>query len=368
MNDVKSYVPPFAARRGDDGRRRRAGRRVAQRARSRRARGSCTTSAGASSRSRTGAACCRSTPRSAPVSTALGVLGMPGLTAYVGLLDIGRAEEGETVFVSGAAGAVGSVVGQIAKLKGCRVIGSAGSAEKVAWLRGARLRRGVRLPRGPSRARRCGEGIDVYFDNVGGPTLEAALAALRLRGRVVACGAISQYNATEPPPGPRNLVPRRHQAAADGGLHRLRPLRPDARRSSPRSAPWVRDGSVALPRDGRRRDRERARRLHRPARGREHREDARQGRAGRCAVSLALPACFGHKVPKARWFFLTERFQRCERCGERVRRSSAQASGSSAARKSRGVRMRGRSSSSARSVVSPVTIAWAPAASASAMR
>ena len=96
-------------------------------------------------------------PAVAPVSTALGVLGMPGLTAYVGLLDIGRPEPGETVYVSGAAGAVGSLAGQIAKLKGCRVIGSAGSPEKVAWLRGARVRRDVRLPR-DRRARGAARG------------------------------------------------------------------------------------------------------------------------------------------------------------------------------------------------------------------
>ncbi len=143
-------------------------------------------------------------PALAPVSTALGVLGMPGLTAYVGLLDLGRAESGETVYVSGAAGAVGSVAGQIAKLKGCRVIGSAGSAEKVAWLREIGFDEAFDYNEVPVREALTG-GIDLYFDNVGGPTLEAALAALRVRGRVVACGAVSQYNATELPSGPRNL-------------------------------------------------------------------------------------------------------------------------------------------------------------------
>jgi len=143
-------------------------------------------------------------PSLAPVSTALGVLGMPGLTAYVGLLDIGRPREGETVFVSGAAGAVGSVVGQIAKLKGCKVIGSAGSAEKVAWLR--ELGFGEAFDYRETDTREAlRDGIDIYFDNVGGATLEAAIGALRPRGRVVACGAISQYNATELPQGPRNL-------------------------------------------------------------------------------------------------------------------------------------------------------------------
>ncbi len=143
-------------------------------------------------------------PSLAPVSTALGVLGMPGLTAYVGLLDIGRVESGETVYVSGAAGAVGSIVGQIAKLRGCRVIGSAGSLDKVAWLRELGFDEAFDYHRVPVREA-LKDGIDLYFDNVGGPTLEAALAALRQNGRVVACGAISQYNATEPAPGPRNL-------------------------------------------------------------------------------------------------------------------------------------------------------------------
>jgi NADPH-dependent curcumin reductase CurA len=143
-------------------------------------------------------------PSLGPVSTALGVLGMPGLTAYVGLLDIGRPVEGETVFVSGAAGAVGSLVGQIAKLRGCRVIGSAGSPEKVAWLR--ELGFDVAFDYRETETREVlREGVDVYFDNVGGQTLEAALGGLRVGGRVVACGAISQYNATEPPVGPRNL-------------------------------------------------------------------------------------------------------------------------------------------------------------------
>ncbi len=140
----------------------------------------------------------------APVSTALGVLGMPGLTAYVGLLDVGRPKEGETVFVSGAAGAVGSIVGQIAKHRGCRVIGSAGSPEKVAWLQELGFDEAFDYNEVPVREA-LKEGVDLYFDNVGGSTLEAALAALRLRGRVVACGSISQYNATELPVGARNL-------------------------------------------------------------------------------------------------------------------------------------------------------------------
>jgi NADPH-dependent curcumin reductase CurA len=181
-------------------------------------------------------------PSFGPVSSALGVLGMPGLTAYVGLLDIGRVTEGETVFVSGAAGAVGSAAGQIAKLKGCRVIGSAGTPEKVEWLRELGFDE-VFDYRETDAREVLREGIDLYFDNVGGRTLEAALAALRVRGRVVACGAISQYNATEPPPGPRNLflvVTKRLRI--EGFIVSDHNDRIPAFLAE--MAPWVRDGKV----------------------------------------------------------------------------------------------------------------------------
>ncbi|HEV2592110.1 MAG TPA: NADP-dependent oxidoreductase [Gaiellaceae bacterium] len=137
-------------------------------------------------------------------STALGVLGMPGFTAWIGLGEIGAIQEGETVYVSGAAGAVGSVACQIAKLRGCRVIGSAGSPEKVEWLRSL----GVEAfdYRETPAKEALADGIDVYFDNVGGEQLESALFALRDFGRVIACGAISRYNSTEPEPGPRNMA------------------------------------------------------------------------------------------------------------------------------------------------------------------
>jgi NADPH-dependent curcumin reductase CurA len=146
----------------------------------------------------------------APAQAYLGVLGMPGLTAYTGLLRIAELAEGERVFVSAAAGAVGSLVGQLARLKGASlVVGSAGGPEKTAWLveeagfdaaidyKTTPIRRGL--------AQAAPEGIDVYFDNVGGDHLEAAITALRIRGRVAVCGMISAYNATEPAPGPRNL-------------------------------------------------------------------------------------------------------------------------------------------------------------------
>jgi NADPH-dependent curcumin reductase CurA len=148
-------------------------------------------------------------PKLAPVSTALGVLGMPGLTAYVGLLDIGQPKEGETVFVSAASGAVGSVVGQLAKLRGCRVVGSAGSPEKVRYLTeelgfdAAFNYKEVEVADALRDA--CLDGIDVYFENVGGEHLEAALAKMNTFGRIALCGLISHYNATEPPPGPKNF-------------------------------------------------------------------------------------------------------------------------------------------------------------------
>ena len=146
----------------------------------------------------------------APASAYLGVLGMPGMTAYVGLLDVGALQAGETVFVSGAAGAVGSAAGQIAKIKGCTVVGSAGSKEKVRHLteelgfdhafdyHDGRLEQQIRGG--------APEGVDVYFDNVGGDHLQAALNCMKPGGRIPLCGAIAQYNATAPVPGPNNLA------------------------------------------------------------------------------------------------------------------------------------------------------------------
>jgi len=146
----------------------------------------------------------------APLSAYLGTLGMPGLTAYVGLLDIGQPNEGETVFVSAASGAVGSVVGQLARIKGCTVIGSAGSDEKVRVLRDELGFDGAfnyKVTR-PAQALRelAPDGIDIYFDNVGGDHLQATLSAMNNFGRIPLCGMISQYNATAPTPGPTNLA------------------------------------------------------------------------------------------------------------------------------------------------------------------
>ncbi|MFF5081107.1 NADP-dependent oxidoreductase [Actinoplanes sp. NPDC000266] len=210
MNDVKSYTPPFQVGEPLDGS--AVGEVVAS--------ASSTVPVGATVLHGLGwreyAALDASKvrvvdPAAAPVSAYLGVLGMTGLTAYVGLLDIAQFKEGDTVFVSGAAGAVGSIAGQIAKLRGAkRVIGSAGSAAKVTHLtedlgfdaafnyRDAPVRKQLREA--------APDGIDVYFDNVGGDHLEAAIGSLNKYGRVALCGAIAHYNDTEPPAAPRNLA------------------------------------------------------------------------------------------------------------------------------------------------------------------
>ncbi|MEZ0065585.1 NADPH-dependent curcumin reductase CurA [Streptacidiphilus sp. MAP12-20] len=146
-----------------------------------------------------------------PIEAYLGVLGMPGLTAYAGLLRAGRFQEGDAVFVSGAAGAVGSVVGQVAKLRGASlVVGSAGSDEKVRRLvEEFGFDAAFNYKNGDiagQLAKAAPEGIDVYFDNVGGEHLEAAIGALKVHGRAVLCGAIAQYNDTTPPAAPRNLA------------------------------------------------------------------------------------------------------------------------------------------------------------------
>ncbi|MER7012680.1 NADP-dependent oxidoreductase [Saccharopolyspora sp. NPDC000359] len=149
-------------------------------------------------------------PQAAPLNAYLYALGMPGMTAYVGLVDVAKQQEGDVVFVSGAAGAVGSLVGQIAKLRGAsRVIGSAGSAEKVRYLtEEAGFDAAFNYHDGPvvEQLRAAApNGVDVYFDNVGGEHLEAAIDVLNDFGRVAECGMISQYNNAEPKPGPNNL-------------------------------------------------------------------------------------------------------------------------------------------------------------------
>ncbi len=149
-------------------------------------------------------------PAIVPLEAYLATLGMPGMTAYFGLLDTGQPQPGETVVVSGAAGAVGSVVGQIARLKGCRVVGIAGDQEKCDYCvqtlgfdacinyRTDNVRQALRAA--------CPQGIDVYFDNVGGEILDLVLEQIRLKARIVICGAISQYNNTTPVQGPSNYL------------------------------------------------------------------------------------------------------------------------------------------------------------------
>ena len=149
-------------------------------------------------------------PALAPLERYLGVLGMPGMTAYFGLLDTGAPQSGETVVVSGAAGAVGTVVGQIAKIKGCRVVGIAGGKDKCDYLinelgfDAAIDYKNSKVTAGLKEA--CPNGVDVYFDNVGGDILDDVLTRINMKARIVICGAISQYNNTEPVKGPSNYL------------------------------------------------------------------------------------------------------------------------------------------------------------------
>ena len=173
-------------------------------------------------------------PDAAPLSTALSVLGMPGMTAWWGLMKIGKPKAGETVVVSAASGAVGSVVGQLAKLHGCRAVGIAGGKDKCDYVvkelgfdacvdyraAGANLFKELRAA--------APKGIDVYFENVGGAVQAAVLPQLNDFARVPLCGLISQYNAIRCQPRPR-LAPAAGQARHRDGLHRVRPFRPDGR-------------------------------------------------------------------------------------------------------------------------------------------
>ncbi len=149
-------------------------------------------------------------PEGVSIPNALSIFGVTGLTAYFGLLDVGQPQAGDTVLVSGAAGATGSVVGQIAKIKGCRVVGIAGGPEKCDWLlQEANFDAAIDYKNEPvyKRIRElCPQGVNVYFENVGGEILEAALGCLAMRARVVLCGGISSYNSEQAPAGPRSLM------------------------------------------------------------------------------------------------------------------------------------------------------------------
>lgn len=161
-------------------------------------------------------------PAKAPISTALGILGMPGMTAYTGLLNIGQPKDGETLVVAGASGPVGSAVGQIAKIKGCRVIGVAGTAEKCALVVdefGFDTCIGHRDPDFADKlAQACPDGVDIYYENVGGAVFEAVLPLFNFFARVPVCGLVAHYNATELPPGP-NKIPLLMRSVLTNRLH-----------------------------------------------------------------------------------------------------------------------------------------------------
>jgi NADPH-dependent curcumin reductase CurA len=208
MNDVRSYTPPYQLNAPLEGG--AVGEVIASRSPDRAVGDVVLHRAGWRDHAALDAARTRRIDVTAvPASAYLGALGGTGFTAWVGMTEIAVLRPGETVFVSGAAGAVGSIAGQVAMLRGAaRVVGSAGSEAKVAWLRELGFDAAFDYHQRPVRQRlkeAAPDGIDVYFDNVGGEQLEAAIAALNVFGRVALCGAISAYNAAEPPPGPRNL-------------------------------------------------------------------------------------------------------------------------------------------------------------------
>ncbi len=161
-------------------------------------------------------------PALAPVSTALGILGMPGMTAYTGLLNIGQPRDEETLVVAAASGPVGSAVGQIAKIMGCRVVGVAGSAEKCAFVRDELGFDACLNHREPdfagNLAEACPDGVDIYYENVGGAVFEAVLPLFNFFARVPVCGLVAHYNATELPPGP-NKIPLLMRSVLTNRLH-----------------------------------------------------------------------------------------------------------------------------------------------------
>ena len=209
MNDVKSYTPPFALGQAMDGG--AVGQVTASNDPALQVGDMVQSNFGWREAFNAPAAAVQKLPsQNLPPQTYLGAAGMPGLTAYAGLLRVAALKEGDVVFVSGAAGAVGSMVAQIAKAKGHTVIGSAGGPEKVAFLKSLGVDHVIdykaQKDLNAALAAAAPDGIDVYFDNVGGDHLEAALTAARPFARFALCGAISMYNATELPAGPRNLM------------------------------------------------------------------------------------------------------------------------------------------------------------------
>jgi len=247
MNDRKSYVPPFQVGEVLEGG--VIGEVVASR-NSKFAEGDIVTGMlGWQSYSLSdGAGLARLDRRLAPLPCFLGVLGMPGMTAWAGLLKIGQPKEGESVFVTAASGAVGSIVGQIAKLKGCRVAGCAGSDAKVDYLTSElgfdaafNYKTCDSLSRAMAEA--CPGGIDVYFENVGGRFFEAALTNMNPFGRMPVCGLIAEYNAETPPEGPRGffqvVTKRLHIAGFIVSDHFA-----DMPRFITEAAGWLREGKL----------------------------------------------------------------------------------------------------------------------------
>jgi NADPH-dependent curcumin reductase CurA len=190
----------------------------------------------------------RKLPAGSDPRLALSVLGITGITAYFGLLEVGSVKEGDVVVVSGAAGATGSVVGQIAKLKGCRVIGIAGSTEKCAWLTdSAHFDAAIDYKNedvGARLSELCPDGIDVFFDNVGGEVLDLVLARIARGARIVICGAISAYNLEKRPPGPSNYYRIVAQRGRIQGFVVLDYFKRFEEAATDLTA-WVADGSIA---------------------------------------------------------------------------------------------------------------------------
>ena len=191
-------------------------------------------------------------PSLGPLSTALGVLGMPGMTAYFGLLNIGQPRAGDTVVISAASGAVGQVVGQISKIMGCRTVGLAGTKAKIDYIvNELGFDAGINYKTedlSSALAAACPLGIDVYFDNVGGVVTDAVFEQLNVGGRISICGSISQYNLDEPEPGPRNLgLLVRKQARAEGFLVSQFSNRHEEGRQ--RIAGWMKEGRIKYKED-----------------------------------------------------------------------------------------------------------------------
>lgn len=189
-------------------------------------------------------------PKLAPLPTYIGSLGMPGMTAYFGILQEGQIKEGETVLVSGGAGAVGSIVGQIAKIKGCKVVGIAGGPEKCQYMKDLGFDEVIDYKNEhvyKAIRRTCPEGVDVYFDNVGGEILDFALANIRMHARVIICGAISQYN-TNDIYGPKNYLNLLNKRAIMKGMLVLDYAK-DYRKAAMEMGQWMMQGKLKTKED-----------------------------------------------------------------------------------------------------------------------